>query len=351
MCGIAGIFASPISFCPDVATTMAATLHHRGPDSGGLWSDSERGISLAHRRLSILDLSPEGYQPMHSVCGRYVIVFNGEIYNHHEIKSELLITDHGSRITDSRTSPLTPPPSLCFRGHSDTEILLAAISRWGLDGTLARSNGMFAFALWDRQVQSLTLVCDRLGKKPLYFGRVAGFFVFASELKALHAVPGFANEIDRNSLALYFRHNCIPAPYSIYEGIYKLPPGTSLTLDRDLALRIGCLADVAGELRPYWSARTLFERGQAQPFAGSEQDALTDLDRLLRDAVALRMAADVPLGAFLSGGIDSSLVVALMQAQRGILEFRYAHPGRYMFHGHKSEFAELGWTGVFQVEE
>ncbi len=242
-------------------------------------------------------------------CGRYVIVYNGEIYNHLELKSELRLRVT-VRITDRA-------PRARFRGHSDTEVLLAAFSAWGLERTLARINGMFAFALWDKVEQTLTLVRDRLGKKPLYFGRVAGSFVFASELKALRAVPGFANEIDRDALALYLRHNCIPAPHSIYQGIYKLPPGTSLTLTRDLALRANCWADITSSIRPYWSARTVFEDGQVRPFTGREGEILDHLDALLRDAVASRMIADVPLGAFLSGGIDSSLVVALMQAQSG----------------------------------
>ncbi len=314
MCGIAGRLSSPDKFCPDVPAAMAATLHHRGPDDSGVWSDPDRGIALAHRRLSILDLSPEGHQPMHSACGRYVIVFNGEIYNHGELKSKLLAAGHGSRKTEIK-HPIPSTQPLVFRGHSDTEILLTAISQWGLERTLAHSNGMFAFALWDREAQTLTLVRDRLGKKPLCFGWVAGGFAFASELKALRAIPGFDNPIDRDALTLYFRHNCIPEPYSIYRGIHKLPPGTSLTLDLERALKAGCFTDVSEHVRPYWSARTIFEAGQVQPFTGSEGDILADLDLLLRDAVAMRMVADVPLGAFLSGGIDSSLVVALMQVQ------------------------------------
>lgn len=300
MCGIAGFLDTSVYEPDAVLQRMADAIIHRGPDDAGVWHDRTTGIGLAHRRLSILDLSPAGHQPMHSADGRYVIAYNGEIYNFLELKNELQATNNG-------------PPN--YRGHSDTEVLLSAISAWGIEKTLARINGMFAFALWDKDEQTLTLVRDRLGKKPLYFGWVAGAFVFGSELKALRAFPGFSNAINRDALTLYLRHNCIPAPYSIYCGIYKLPPGTFLTLNRDRALRANCLEDVASSIRPYWSARSAFEAGLAQPFSNREGAVLDDLDTLLRDAVASRMIADVPLGAFLSGGVDSSLIVALMQAQ------------------------------------
>jgi asparagine synthase (glutamine-hydrolysing) len=274
-----------------VATRMADTLHHRGPDDGGVWADAKAGVALGHRRLSIVDLSPEGHQPMHSACGRYVITFNGEIYNYLDIRSEL--------DTESQTA---------WRGHSDTEVILEAVWRWGLEKAIARFDGMFAFALWDREDRTLSLVRDRLGEKPLYYAWMGTTFLFASELKALRVHPAFKGKIDRDALALYLRHNCIPAPYSIYRGVYKLLPGTILTL---------AAAEHSAGPTPYWSAREVAERGVAQPWAGSDEEAIAELDGLLRKTVRRRMVADVPLGAFLSGGVDSSTVVALMQAQSG----------------------------------
>lgn len=270
-----------------VAQQMSHTLLHRGPDDGGIWVDAEVGIALGHRRLSILDLSPEGHQPMHSVSGRYVIVFNGEIYNFLELRQELEALGH------------------YFRGHSDTEVMLASFSQWGLERAIERFNGMFAFALWDRQERVLHLGRDRIGEKPLYYGCVGQTFLFGSELKALKAHPRFQAEINRDALALFVRHSCMPAPYSIYKGIYKLPPGTVLTWKGDGDLTV----------IPYWSAKEAAELGVAKPFVGSESEAVARLEALLQEAVALRMVADVPLGAFLSGGIDSSTVVALMQTQ------------------------------------
>jgi asparagine synthase (glutamine-hydrolysing) len=267
---------------------MTDTLIHRGPDDSGSWIDPEAGIALGHRRLAIVDLSPEGHQPMVSADGRYVVAFNGEIYNFLELRSQLKAFGHH------------------FRGHSDTEVMLASFSQWGLDEAIERFNGMFAFALWDRQERVLHLGRDRLGEKPLYYGWMGNTFLFGSELKALKAHPDFQAEINRNALALFLRFGYIPAPYSIYQGIYKLPPGTILTWR-------------GGANRPepvsYWSAKKVAELGAAEPFIGSEQEALFQLEALLKDAVGLRMVADVPLGAFLSGGIDSSTVVALMQAQ------------------------------------
>lgn len=237
---------------------------------------------------------------MFSGCGRYVIAYNGEIYNFLDIKSELQCANH---------------QSLHFRGHSDTEVLLAAISTWGLEQTLPRINGMFAFALWDRKEKYLSLVRDRLGKKPIYFGWAGKSFVFGSELKALKACSGFANDIDRQALTLLLRHNCIPAPYSIYQNIYKLPPATCLELPIEKVQRSTCYEDVAAHIKPYWSAKQVYAAGLLNRFNGSPADIEQQLEVLLKDAVASRMIADVPLGAFLSGGIDSSLLVALMQAQ------------------------------------
>lgn len=265
----------------------------RGPDDGGAWVDAEAGIALGHRRLAIIDLSLEGRQPMHSSCGRYVIIFNGEIYNYltirHEVEQE------------------SPGHAVPWRGHSDTEVALAAISRWGIEEAVKRFIGMFGFALWDRIERVLYLVRDRMGEKPLYYGRMGKSILFGSELKALRTHPDFNGEINRDALALYLRHNCIPAPYSIYREIYKLPPGTMLAVSgRDASFPVPV---------QYWSAREVAEQGIAEPFTGSTEEAIIALDGLLRDAVGLQMVADVPLGAFLSGGVDSSTVVALMQAQ------------------------------------
>jgi asparagine synthase (glutamine-hydrolysing) len=267
---------------------MADAIAHRGPDSSGTWVDSARGVALGHRRLAILDLSPQGHQPMVSSSGRYVIAFNGEVYNFREMRGELSSRYH-------------------FNGGSDTEVMLAAIETYGLESAVRRFVGMFAFALWDRQQCRLHLVRDRLGIKPLYYGRVGGVFAFGSELKAIRALPEFDGEIDRDALALFLRYNCIPAPRSIYKGISKLPPGTILSVAEPTMH--------SARPAPYWSARDVAERGLESPFNGTDAEAANALEELLRDAVRLRMVADVPLGAFLSGGIDSSVVVALMQAQ------------------------------------
>ena len=218
MCGIAGFFQSPPHSSPqelqEIALRMAGTLRHRGPDDGGVWVDADAGIALGMRRLAILDLSEAGHQPMHSPSGRYLIVYNGEIYNCEEVRRDLQRED----------------PNLRFRGHSDTEVMLAAFERWGILESLRRFNGMFAFGLWDRETRALTLARDRFGEKPLYYSIVGGRLLFGSELKALRAHPEFSAEIDRDSLALYLRHNCVPAPYSIYAGVRKLPPASLLTI-------------------------------------------------------------------------------------------------------------------------
>ncbi|MBI2962878.1 MAG: asparagine synthase (glutamine-hydrolyzing) [Deltaproteobacteria bacterium] len=293
MCGISGIFeTSPSGGAEElgaVVRRMTDTLVHRGPDDSGVWVDAEAGIALGHRRLAIVDLSPSGHQPMFSADGRFGIVFNGEVYNFQSLRAELAPLGHG------------------FRGTSDTEVMLAAIRQWGLAEALRRFVGMFAFALWDRQERTLSLVRDRLGVKPLYYGWAGSALVFGSELKAIRAHPAMRPEIDRDALALFLRYNCVPAPHSIYRGVFKLPPGNVLTL------RSGDSRSAAPST--YWSAREIARRGSSEPFPGSVEDAVAELDALLRDAVRLRMIADVPLGAFLSGGIDSSTVVALMQAQ------------------------------------
>jgi asparagine synthase (glutamine-hydrolysing) len=293
MCGIAG-FLDPhrtVTEVENVVWRMASPLTHRGPDDGGIWADHDAGVGLGHRRLSVIDLSPEGRQPMVSASGRYVLVYNGEIYNHSKIREEL----------DRLFSP-------CWRGHSDTETMLEAFDAWGVRVAVGRFVGMFAFALWDRRDRALYLVRDRLGEKPLYYGWAGDLFLFGSELKALRAHPAWTGEIDTDALALYFRHNYIPAPYSIYRGIRKLVPGS--------ILRIKLLGDRGREPGPElsWSAKEVAERGVADPFPGSTTEALSRLETLLLEAIGQEMIADVPLGALLSGGIDSSAVVALMQS-------------------------------------
>jgi len=289
MCGIAGFWSTKtLSADPvELLSRMGNALAHRGPDDAGVFFDDRTGLGLAFRRLSIIDLSVAGHQPMASATGRYTIIFNGEVYNYEEIRKEL--------------GPQT------WRGHSDTEVMLAAIERWGLRAAVQRFVGMFAFALWDSSERRLHLVRDRLGIKPLYYGRVDGAFAFASELKALKVLPGFQSAIDLNSLAAYMRCAYVPAPYSIYREIQQLPPGHILTLNSAAASPV---------LEPYWSAADVARSGVKDPAQGSDEEMIEQLHARLADAVRLRMVADVPLGAFLSGGIDSSAVVALMQSQR-----------------------------------
>jgi asparagine synthase (glutamine-hydrolysing) len=269
---------------------MTAAIRHRGPDDAGCWSDTRIGLALGHRRLSIIDLSPEGHQPMASREGRYIISFNGEIYNFRELRAEL--EAYGAR----------------FRGQSDTEVMLAAIERGGIGRAVRQFTGMFAFALVDRLENRLHLVRDRLGEKPLYYGWSGDVLLFGSELKALRAHPAWRGEIDRGALALFLRHGYIPAPYSIYTGIRKVLPGTVLTFE------IGTPRSEPNEAA-YWSAQDVTETGIATGWSGSDTELLEELDRVLRETVRREMIADVPLGAFLSGGVDSSLVVALMQAE------------------------------------
>lgn len=295
MCGIAGAWfpggkdeASLIA----LGHRLGDAIAHRGPDDFGAWADASAGLVLSHRRLAIVDLSPEGHQPMLSADERWVIAFNGEIYDHGAIRAELAALGHR------------------FRGRSDTEVLLAAISQWGVEAALARGNGMLAFAAWDRKERVLWLARDRLGKKPLYYGLSDGRFVFGSELAALRALPGFRAEVDPDALALLLRFDYIPAPHSILRGVRKLPAGHLLRLD---AATIA--AHALPEPRSWWSALDAQRAAIKRGFAGDETEALDQLDVLLRDATALRMEADVPLGSFLSGGTDSSLVTALMQAQ------------------------------------
>ncbi len=297
MCGFAGfIDTNRAQTAPElaaVARAMNSAIANRGPDDSGEWADAEAGVVLGFRRLAIIDLSPAGHQPMRSASGRYVIVFNGEVYNFRAIRAEL--------------EQLASPPS--FRGHSDTEVILAAIQEWGLEHSVKKFIGMFAFALWDRRDRLLHLVRDRVGVKPLYYGRSGATFLFGSELKALRVHPAFCAEIDRNALALYMRHSYIPAPHTIYRRFMKLPAGMIATLN--------CNVDAPRDpiLKQYWSAKTVAESGVRNRFKGTEREAIDELDALVRDSVGLRAIADVPLGVFLSGGIDSSVVAATLQAQ------------------------------------
>ncbi len=290
MCGIAGFWQSKraAEHPLELLNRMGAALAHRGPDDSGAFHDGSVGIGMAFRRLSILDLSPEGHQPMFSASGRFAMVFNGEVYNFEELRAEL--------------------QSHQWRGHSDTEVMLETFERYGVEAAVQRFVGMFAFALWDRQERRLYLVRDRLGIKPLYYGRVGSAFIFASELKAIQQHPDFQLEIDRDALALYMRHNYVPSPHCIYRGLQKLQPGCMLALDSSTN---------SPAIHRYWSAEDVARRGQKSPLQASDTDAVHQLHQLLLAAVRLRMIADVPLGAFLSGGVDSSTVVALMQAQSG----------------------------------
>lgn len=280
---------------------MTGPIAHRGPDGDGVWSDTEAGIALGHRRLAIVELSPLGHQPMASADGRWMLVFNGEIYNHFELRAEL---GAGGAAPE-------------WRGHSDTETLAAAIAAWGLEKTLARAVGMFAIALWDRRDRVLHLVRDRFGEKPLYYGWVGGDFLFGSELKALHAHPGFANPVDRDALGAFAARTYVPAPRSIWRDVYKLEPGCILTVTPDAARVAPGAPPAEGRhggltLTRYWSYRDVLAAGAADPI-GTEADAIAALDGALGQAIAGQAMADVPVGAFLSGGIDSSTVVALYQ--------------------------------------
>jgi asparagine synthase (glutamine-hydrolysing) len=307
MCGFAGfltINTNVLANADAIANAMALTINHRGPDDAGVWFDDQAGIALAHRRLSIIDLSPAGHQPMTSKRNRYVIAFNGEIYNHLELRRELELMPQPFSIS-ARDSV-----AINWRGHSDTETLLAGFEAWGVEATLQKTVGMFALSLWDKEDKTLTLARDRMGEKPLYYGFQNKAFLFGSELKALKANPEFLSEIDRDVLCLYLRHCYIPAPYSIYKGIKKLLPGTYVQV------RLG--DDVnSTSLSPksYWSMEEAVARGIDNPFTGSDEQAVHVLDAQLKESIGLQMMADVPLGAFLSGGVDSSAVVALMQSQ------------------------------------
>jgi len=292
-CGFVGYNGFSAEKVKSLSSTMGNAIMHRGPDDSGFWQDNNAQVVLEHRRLSILDLSPAGHQPMVSPSGRFVIAYNGEIYNHSGL---------GLKVKG-------------LKGHSDTEVLLALIEADGVVATLKQIVGMFAFVLWDRTDNSLYLVRDRMGEKPLYYGWQNDIFLFGSELKALKAHPVFDGEIDRDSISLQLRHNCIPAPYSIYKGIQKLLPGTFLKLSVGNG---SVLEKKLPEPQKYWSFIAVAERGVEDCFVGNESSAIFELDKLLSQSVSEQMVADVPLGAFLSGGVDSSVVVALMQKQSSV---------------------------------
>ncbi len=292
MCGFIGFFdqsrrlSSPASL--SLVKAMAEAIRHRGPDDHGEWSDPDSGIAFGHRRLSILDLSPEGHQPKSSHCGRYVIIYNGELYNFRDLRKDLEALGHS------------------FRGTSDTEIMLSAFTQWGVFESLKKFNGMFAFALWDKKEKLLHLSRDRVGEKPLYYGWQGKTFFFSSELKAMRVHSDFQGQISEAALDLFIQYNYVPAPHSIYKNIFKLQPGTLLTLPTHSDRQ-----DWTTET--YWSLHDTVEAASQNPFSGSDDEAVQALDDLLTDAVKIRMQSDVPLGAFLSGGIDSSTIVALMQ--------------------------------------
>ena len=298
LCGFAGYIGSSATYAVEdvrsILNRMGSRIAHRGPDDSGIWIDEQHAVGMVHRRLSIVDMSPAGHQPMVSNSGRHILAFNGEIYNHRAIRDELSRVDRAP----------------AWRGHSDNETLIAAIEAWGVADTLRRLTGMFAFAVWDRHANVLTLARDRIGEKPLYFGWQgigrARTLLFGSELKALRAHPAFDAEIDRAALSSMLRHSTVPAPRSIYRSTHKLPPG--------------CLVELrpgGGEAAPvrYWSVVDLAGAGARHPVSSTADEAVDELERLLRQSLSGQMMADVPLGAFLSGGVDSSTVVALMQSQ------------------------------------
>lgn len=300
MCGITGILQTQHSSrSADLAAIgpMTARLRHRGPDADGFWSDRDAGVAFGHRRLAIIDISDAGRQPMLSTDGRFVITFNGEIYNYKPLRQEL--AREGKR----------------FTGNSDTEVLLALIERWGLEKALQRTNGMFAIGLWDRRTRTLHLARDRMGKKPLYVARTPNALVFASELKAVAAFPEFHQEIDPRAIAAFLERGWLPEDQCIWRGVFKLPPGGVLSIRaEDLSVWRDAAA-LRERARLWWSLVDVARAGRAAPAAADDQQLVAHLSDLLKAAVGDRMVADVPVGLFLSGGIDSSTVAALMQAQ------------------------------------
>jgi asparagine synthase (glutamine-hydrolysing) len=302
MCGISGIYGDLQK--DDLYSSvrkMSATLNHRGPDDSGIWIDKENSIALGHQRLSIVDLSSAGHQPMLSPCGKFVVVFNGEIYNHLQLRGEL----NNSKYRQS------------WKGHSDTETLVSAFSQWGIEKTLSRLVGMFAIAVWDVQVKKLYLIRDRFGEKPLYYGWANGIFLFGSELKAIRSYKHFNNEIDRNALSLYMQYMYVPSPYSIFENIYKLDPGCILEVDSSGTeqspnkITSSTFNAKGVSIHQWYSLSKIAKHGQNN-LIKDENEAIDLLEDVLLKSVKSQLISDVPLGAFLSGGIDSSIIVALM---------------------------------------
>ena len=290
MCGLTGILYKTLSAesAMNSCERMTRALEHRGPDFEGFWIEPSQGVVFGHRRLSILDLSVAGHQPMESPSGRYVIVFNGEIYNHREIRKELR----------------TNLSNVIWRGTSDTETLIAAIEVWGFERAICKFNGMFSIAVWDMQEQCLYLALDRIGEKPMYYGMFSDNFLFASELKAMHAFRDWRGEIDKDALALFFRHNYIPAPRTIYKGIQKLLPAHYLVISQG--------GSKVSDPKCYWNLSSISVQDKYSNW-DSDSHIVDEAEQRLRQAVSLRMESDVPLGAFLSGGYDSSTIVALMR--------------------------------------
>lgn len=292
MCGFSGFLAAeqPAALASELLLRMGDAIAHRGPDDQGIWYQAEQGIGFSHRRLAIVDLSPAGHQPMQSQSQRYMMAFNGEIYNHHILRTELM----------QQQEPLH------WRGHSDTETILAAFDAWGIEQTINRLVGMFSIAVWDLQQQELVLVRDRLGEKPLYFGWQEGVFLFGSELKALRIHPAFNHRINRDALALYMQYSYVPAPYSIYQSVQKLKPGCFL--------RTSLRTPGQVSIQPYWDLVQVNQQAQQQLFQGSDTEIISGLQQKIRDSVQSQLMSDVPVGAFLSGGVDSSLIVGVMQS-------------------------------------
>jgi len=298
MCGIAGFYSpqtgASVQERHAMGTVMADAIAHRGPDAGDVWCDPDVPLALAHRRLAIIDLSPGGAQPMESHSGRYVIITNGEIYNYLALKSEL--EGLGAE----------------FKSTSDTEVMLSAFEYWGVEASVQKFNGMFAFVLWDRKERILHFGRDRFGKKPLYVGWAGESLVFGSELKAITAHPDFKKEISEEALSVYMQYGYVRAPHSIYKNIYQMMPASVMSLSLK-SLKTG--ENLIDKMEPYWSLKDVAEQGKANLLTGSEADIVTEFEEKLESATSIRMLSDVPLGAFLSGGIDSSTVVALMQKQ------------------------------------
>lgn len=341
MCGITGFISLKADSKADLTAAierMTRRLSHRGPDDQGIFVDEKTGVAFGHRRLSIIDLSINGRQPMTSASGRFVMVYNGEIYNYQSLAREL--DQYG----------------VAWKGYSDTEVLLAGFEIWGMEKTLRKTNGMFALALWDKEKRSLFLARDRMGQKPLYYGYHQNYFFFSSEIKALKAHPSFHPEISRDAVIRFLRFSYVPTPYSIYNGIHKLTPGTSVEIP------FHCLnTQQIPPPQPYWDLKEIALAGIANPFSCSEDDMVERLDRVLTTAVSRRMISDVPLGAFLSGGIDSSLIVALMQQNSarqvktftigfGEKEFNEADVARAVSQALKTDHTELYLTPGHALE-